>query len=276
MIYWKLDNQTIRCLINKEEISRMGFDLQAISTDAELMSEFLEAIVNDSHNYIDWNTDNGVQNYIANALPADQFLITITCTYPEDMINQDLKKIRRMIQALTSKISYERIDEVERLSGKDKEAAFIALSKDLKEVCSGDPSALEEIDDSKEDAPAGSNCIGTGIRKPDGISEGGPGDTEIPSQKITFGSMEEMMEFCSVLDAAYAYPSSLYRLKDEYILLVDFEGTEDEEAVVRFLISAEEYGAMCESSELSRYYILEHGERLIAEDAIGLLITMAG
>ena len=28
MFFWKIDDETIRCLIHKEEISNMGFDLQ--------------------------------------------------------------------------------------------------------------------------------------------------------------------------------------------------------------------------------------------------------
>ena len=112
MVYWKLDNHTIRCLINKEEIKKMGFDLNDISKDADVMTEFLEAIVSDSHNYIDWNTENGVQIYIAKALPADQFLFTISCSFPDDMIDQDLRQIRRMINALNDKIPLDRLDEI--------------------------------------------------------------------------------------------------------------------------------------------------------------------
>ncbi|MBR5047625.1 MAG: adaptor protein MecA [Eubacterium sp.] len=272
MVYWKLDNQTIRCLINKEEISKMGFDLNAISTDAGIMTEFLEAIVSDSRNYIDWNTDNGVQNYIAKALPADQYLFTISCTYPEDMINQDLRQIRRMINALNAKIPIRRIDAVEKMSGEEKELAFAALAQDLKDVCNG------KIDMSCETYPEWSGEDGPGNNSDSGPADGKEetGDGMImPPQKITFHSMEELMEFCSVLDTGYSYPSSLLRLKDDYILLVEFDQLDDQTDIIRFLISAEEYGARCESSALSRYYVLEHGELLIPQDALRVLISMA-
>ncbi len=264
MVYWKLDNHTIRCLINKEEIKKMGFDLNAISNDADVMSEFLEAIVNDSHNYIDWNTENGVQIYIAKALPADQFLFTISCSFPDDMIDQDLRQIRRMITALNARIPLDRLEEIEKLSGEEKEKAFASLSKDLREVCMGDVEITSDkvlrkmSDESGED-----------------IRVEKPGDIQMPSQKITFGSMAEIMSFCSLLDIDYTYPSSLYRFRDEYILLVDFDDTEDKTDIVKFLITAEEYGAICESSRLSRYYLLEHGELLIEENAIQVLMVMA-
>ena len=31
MFFWKIDDETIRCLINKEEIGQMGFDLKIMS-----------------------------------------------------------------------------------------------------------------------------------------------------------------------------------------------------------------------------------------------------
>ena len=70
MFFWKIDDETIRCLINKEEIGQMGFDLKELGEDNEQMEEFLNAVIADSKNYIEWNTENGVQNYIARALPS--------------------------------------------------------------------------------------------------------------------------------------------------------------------------------------------------------------
>ena len=87
--FWKIDDETIRCLINKEEIGQMGFDLNELSSDNDLMEEFLNAIIASSKNYINWNTDNGVQNYIARALPSEQFLITISCTFQDVAIDRD-------------------------------------------------------------------------------------------------------------------------------------------------------------------------------------------
>ena len=37
MFFWKIDDETIRCLINKEEIGQMGFDLKELGEDNELM-----------------------------------------------------------------------------------------------------------------------------------------------------------------------------------------------------------------------------------------------
>ena len=262
MVYWKLDNQTIRCLINKEEIKKMGFDLNALSNDADTMTAFLEAIVNDSRNYVDWNTENGVQIYIAKALPADQFLFTISCCFPDDMINKDLKQIRRMITALNAKISLDRIEEIERLSGEEKEKAFADLSKDLRDVCMGEIPPDISFEEQDEESLKNNRYEKTA-------------ESEILSWKLTFAGMSELIDFCLLLDDTSLFPASLYRLKDDYILLMDFDKADDRRKIIKFLTSAEEYGAVCESSELSRFYILEHGERLIDENAIQVLRKLA-
>ena len=56
MYYWKLDEETIRCLINKNEIKTMGFDVQQLLNDNDQMHSFLDAIVKNSENYFDWHT----------------------------------------------------------------------------------------------------------------------------------------------------------------------------------------------------------------------------
>ena len=137
MFFWKIDDETIRCLIHKQEIDSMGFDLQAISTDSAKMEEFLNAIVQNSRNYIDWHTENGIQNYIARSLPADQLLVTISCTFPDVAIDRDLDQIKKMTAALKEKITDERLAEVYALSGEEKEKAFEEISRDLQEVCMG-------------------------------------------------------------------------------------------------------------------------------------------
>ena len=44
MFFWKIDDETIRCLINKEEIGQMGFDLKELGEDNEQMEELLNAL----------------------------------------------------------------------------------------------------------------------------------------------------------------------------------------------------------------------------------------
>lgn len=149
MLFWKIDDETIRCLINREEIGQMGYDLDALSEDHMQMDEFLDAIVTHSKNYLNWNTENGIQTYAASPLPSDQYLITISCTFADEMIDRDLDQIRKMTNAMASKITEDRIDKIYSLSGEEKEEAFRELARDLHQVCSGEPD--EEYEGEREE-----------------------------------------------------------------------------------------------------------------------------
>ena len=279
MIYWKLDEETIRCLINKDEISQMGFDLNGISHDSDLMSDFLNALVDESHKYIDWNTDNGIQNYAARALPADQFLITISCTYKDEAINQDLNQIRRMFQALNQLLQPERMQEIEQLSGEEKEKAFAELSKDLHDIFTG-KKALEDKKEEKAESPDDfeiemiSQETEPSSAKTASSSEGAKTDT-LPAQMLTFDTMASLLEFCSLLDSSYCFASQLYRYEERYFLLVDFKPEDDNVQVITFMITAEEFGAQVEAEDFHGYYLKEHGDLLIGQDAIKTLCSLA-
>ena len=130
MYYWKLDDETIRCLINKEEIVQMGFDIEKLRKDTGDMEQFLEEIIRNSRQYINWNTENGMQTYSARELPSEQILITISCTFSDVAIDRDLDQIRRIMEAFQEKIPLDRINGIFDLKGEEKEReSFLSLKQ---------------------------------------------------------------------------------------------------------------------------------------------------
>lgn len=285
MFFWKIDDETIRCLINKEEIGKMGFDLKELSEDNGLMEEFLNAIVADSKNYIEWNTDNGVQNYIARALPTEQFLITISCTFQDVAIDRDLDQIKKMTTALRERISDDRIDSIYSLTGEDKEREFEALAKDLHNVCMGNTDCnTDDADETAKGAQQGTSSemslrqAASTKSSSSGISgEEGKKQTvrpHIPAQKLIFKNFHNLLDFCSLLNKEYFIPSRLYKEAEEYILLVDFPIEMDNSQIITFMITAEEYGAECSNQRLDGYYLSEHAKLLIKDKAVETLFRM--
>ena len=253
MLFWKIDEETIRCLINRDEIGQMGYDLDRLTEDHMQMDEFLDAIVKQSKNYLNWNTDNGIQTYVARALPADQFLVTISCTFADVMIDRDLDQIRSMMEALKERITEERIAGIYALSGQDKEEAFQELAADLHEICTGSP----------PEEGAGTRPQRVDREEEDGLKTG--------PHKLIFHDFEDLVRFCKDLDRDCFFPSSLYRDRDRYLVLVTFPGGTDPGEAGTFLLAAAEYGAACTSLGLEADYYKEHGNLLIAEDALGIL-----
>ena len=209
MFFWKIDDETIRCLINKEEIGQMGFDLKELGEDNEQMEEFLNAVIADSKNYIEWNTENGVQNYIARALPSEQFLITISCTFQDVAIDRDLDQIKKMTTALRERISDDRIDSIYSMTGEEKEREFESLARDLHDVCMGNASESEK--DTEEAAKNVQNTSSevsyqqSAPTKPSGSTMTDKEKKQqavrphIPAQKLIFDNFHNLMDFCSLL-----------------------------------------------------------------------------
>ena len=278
MFFWKIDDETIRCLINKEEIGQMGFDLNELSSDNDLMEEFLNAIIANSKNYINWNTDNGVQNYIARALPSEQFLITISCTFQDVAIDRDLDQIKKMTTALRERISDDRIDSIYSMSGEEKEREFEALAKDLHDVCMGNTTEKEEKEKNGTNETKEAETTGAG-----NVSLETPKDfaKDMASSKAAEqGGPEQavrphiLIDFCSLLNKDYFIPSSLYKDAEEYILLVEFPIEMDNSKIITFMITAEEYGAECSNQRLEGYYLSEHARLLIKDKAVETLYRM--
>ena len=151
MYFWKIDEESIYCLINANEIRDMGYDIKELSGSHDLMGKFLEEIVRNSFQYIKWNADNGIQTYIARALPAGQFLLTISCTFIDVAIDRDLDQIRAMTEAINQKITRERIDAIYGMEGEEKEKAFESLARDLHAICSGEEADGQNRDDPESD-----------------------------------------------------------------------------------------------------------------------------
>lgn len=290
MFFWKIDDETIRCLINKEEIGQMGFDLNELSSDNDLMEEFLNAIIASSKNYINWNTDNGVQNYIARALPSEQFLITISCTFQDVAIDRDLDQIKKMTTALRERISDDRIDSIYSMSGEEKEREFEALAKDLHDVCMGNTTEKEEQEKNETNETKEAETTGAGnvsLETPKDFAKGMASSKEaeqggaeqavrphISSQKLIFKEFRNLIDFCSLLNKDYFIPSSLYKDSEEYILLVEFPIEMDNSKIITFMITAEEYGAECSNQRLEGYYLSEHAKLLIKDKAVETLYRM--
>ena len=269
MFFWKIDDETIRCLINKEEIGQMGFDLKELGEDNEQMEEFLNAVIADSKNYIEWNTENGVQNYIARALPSEQFLITISCTFQDVAIDRDLDQIKKMTTALRERISDDRIDSIYSMTGEEKEREFESLARDLHDVCMGNTSESE-----KDTEEAAKNVQNTSSEVSYQQSAPTKPSGSAMTDKEIFDNFHNLMDFCSLLNKDYFIPSSLYKKADKYILLVEFPVEMDNSQIITFMITAEEYGAECSNQRLEGYYLSEHAKLIIKEKAVETLFRM--
>ena len=260
MYYWKLDDETIRCLINKEEIVQMGFTMEDLRRDNGDMEHFLEEIIRNSRHYVNWNTENGMQTYSARELPSDQLLITISCTYTDVAIDRDLDQIRRMTEAFQEKVPIERIRDIMDMKGEEKEEAFEDLTNDLQDLYMGNFSLEEDQDDSPGSHPL------TGHPEERGA--------KIPAQVLIFKSFGLLQEFCRLIRPEIIRTSMLYKKEEAYHVIIDFREDSLMEEINAFMNVAQEFGGDLNVLRNEDAYLSEHARLLLGGNAIAFLANM--
>lgn len=90
---------------------------------------------------------------------------------------------------------------------------------------------------------------------------------------LCFPTMEETIQFSKSSTGLKLPKSALYRLQEEYEMILDFtEFTEDEIKSYAFVTG--EYGKHYEFGEARVAYIMEHGSRILEKEAIEVLGTL--
>ena len=253
MLFWKLDDETIRCLINKEEIDQMGFDLEGLRTDDHHMEEFLDTIIQNSRQYINWNTENGMQTYSAKELPSEQLLLTISCTFADAAIDRDLAQIQKMSDALMEKTADERIQEIYQMKGEEKEIAFEDLANDLRDIFLGN---FDESESPHREPPK--------KKEKDGLF----------SCQMVFADFDLLLLWSSIVPAGTDEKSVLYKAQEKYHLLIRWNEKTELPLIEHFIDTAGEYGASYLPVKHEEAYLEEHGEKLISDHALFILQKM--
>ncbi|MBR0381508.1 MAG: adaptor protein MecA [Eubacterium sp.] len=249
MFFWKIDEETIRCLINKEEIGSMGYKIEELEEDDAVMSSFLDDIVNHSTSFIQWNTENGVQAYTARMLPSDQFLLTISCTFQDELIDKDLDIIRNISTHLKNNLSEERFHDIYTARGEHKEQAFGELIRDLHRIFSGDFERPEEKNRRNR-------------------------DHVLRSRIIEFDDLQKLIDYSHLIRSHKDITSRLYRKDDRYMLMMQFFDSLRNDELHPLLAAAFEFDGILKESDYEEYVLSEHADLLIDTDAIGILDSM--
>ena len=85
----------------------------------------------------------------------------------------------------------------------------------------------------------------------------------------SFKRIDDAIDLCMRLTSVYLGKSSMHKYNDKYFMIFDNEpGTRNVRGFENIL---SEYGARHVSGEITKYHLIEHGETLIAADAVHVL-----
>ena len=105
------------------------------------------------------------------------------------------------------------------------------------------------------------------------VDDGEPGSSLPPMDEnvlmklvqVSFTSIERLTKFCRLLSFASKIPSSLYQIKNKYILILDLDDC-DREGIGAFCLLVQEYGQGSLYGDLQASNVMEHG-KLLLDDA---------
>ncbi len=87
----------------------------------------------------------------------------------------------------------------------------------------------------------------------------------------SFSKLDDIIDFSLRIADTYHDASSLYKLHDRYFIVLQMKQDGDENKAEELEMILGEYGQKHISTQLSKYYLLEHGETIIENKAITIL-----
>lgn len=87
----------------------------------------------------------------------------------------------------------------------------------------------------------------------------------------SFSKLDDVIDFSLRIADTYHDASSLYKLHDRYFIVLQMKQDGDENKAEELEMILGEYGQKHISTQLSKYYLLEHGETIIENKAITIL-----
>ena len=87
----------------------------------------------------------------------------------------------------------------------------------------------------------------------------------------SFAKLDDVIDFSLRIADTYHDASSLYKLYDRYFIVLQIKQDGDENKAEELELILGEYGQKHISVQLSKYYLIEHGETMIENKAITLL-----
>ena len=78
MIFKRVDESTVRCLITEDELHEQGLDMEDFLTNGQKTEGFLRKVITQAQQEVDYKTPNGALSIQANILPDHTLVITLS------------------------------------------------------------------------------------------------------------------------------------------------------------------------------------------------------
>lgn len=256
MIIVKMNETTVECSIAASELHEIGLTPEAVIEGAENTNSFFAQLNKEVGAQLDYDPETEVMMMSKNMMMDGSVRI-----FAVKMSNQDIQKatdrIRGAAETILRMLTQERVDEIKSKTGRDKGVA-------LNEVITNVTETINKIygrDAEGEFGPEASQARYQPL-------------TDYARYMVEFDELEEAKRFSKVVQKLPIVDSVLYKYKGRYYMLAGLMSAE-ESIIYEMRRAGVEYSQMLTVNAPEAMFIAEHGECLVAEDAIVHLADLA-
>ncbi|RDY31045.1 adaptor protein MecA [Lachnotalea glycerini] len=245
MTFSKINEYTVQCVITMSEIDQMGYALQELYTNREAASEFMRNIMKKGEE-AGFQLNSNLQEIQAMLLSDSKLVLSFTAVDPDRQVNQMIENILAASDAVEL-IGKEHLKEILHMTGKEKFMCFqeiMAQYNDMIDQPNQDEAKTKELKEEKSNIK------------------------DKKQYMFQFANLSHLEQLCKSVKSQI--PSSLYRNNEQYYLLTDFAGM-DQDVVNSFIVRAMEFAARIENNKLVLAYIKEHANHMLEKEAIDVL-----
>lgn len=249
MIIVKMNETTVECSIAASELHEIGLTPEAVINGAENTTSFFAQLNKEVGQQLGYDPETEVMMMSKNMMMDGSVRI-----FAVKMSNEDIQKatdrIRGAAETILRMLTQERVDEIKNKTGRDKGVA-------LNEVITNVTETINKI-------------YGRDVEMEHGFHDGHASYqplSEYAKYMMEFENFDEAKRFSKVVQRLPIVDSSLYRFNDRYYMFAGLMSA-DEGIIYEMRRAGVEYSQMLTVNTAEAMVIQEHGDCIIAEDAI--------
>ncbi|SET19653.1 adaptor protein MecA [[Clostridium] polysaccharolyticum] len=244
MIFRRVNEHMLRCMIKEEEIIEMGFDLEDICRNQERATEFMKLVL-EKGNEEGFEMSENITAVQAAFLPDHQIVLSFTEHHVEEMVD-------RTIQSLLKAFGLGVLNGMNQDKNSSESGS---AEEDLLKECIEEAAASNEV--------SGAETIEAASEEEEKAEH-----PVIPLAYIVeFPDLDTVEQFCK---ACPSVPGTLYKQKERYFLVAQLTDAEDSVKKTFFMLAGE-FAQGLKKESLQSGFLAEHGDVLIKENPMEVL-----
>lgn len=244
MMFRKVNDHTVKCVIGENEIIEMGYELDDILRNQSRASEFMRVII-DKANEEGYEISEDIRAVEATYLPNHDLVLFFTDDDAGQLMEQTVNNLLRAF-GLVESMGKEQLEEFfEKAKESRKE-----LEQSVSEVIPTEEASVGQKEEAEEEKA---------VKKEAAVSP--------KRYLLRFNNLDETQEFCK---ATYAAPGKLYKDKGKFYLLADLTSMESKRQK-DFLLKAGEFTERMIKEHNQADYLEEHAVVMIKKDPMEVL-----